>query len=174
MYIAETLDNEIVSIDEFESLDIKVAFTVLQTKLTGFLRKADFLTMRRACVTQAKAMQLHKDLMSRISMTVNVDALLDMLADSQYFSWIDIRLVETMVAASGSPQALQNFTNYKHVLFSKRVGDVLPNSIDFFSDHYAESIGKKSSDITMGDLLRRLSQRQLQDMFEAINDGILY
>jgi len=45
---------------------------------------------------------------------------------------VGLILVETMVAASGSQQALQNFSNYKHVLFLKSVTNVLPDSTNFF------------------------------------------
>lgn len=126
----EDLEKDVISKEDFEKFsDVGTAFTALQTKMTLLLRKADHSIIRRVCIAQAKApggVHLSEELKARLTMTQNVDSLLDTLTSSDYWSWIDVRLLETIVMASESSQAIDLLTNYKSAIFSKKLIDILP------------------------------------------------
>jgi len=51
-------------------------------------------------------------MVEKVKSANNLDTLLDTLTDSPYWSWIDMRLLEAMVAASGSNVAKDLLTSY--------------------------------------------------------------
>ena len=167
-----------ISKEEFEKFDsVRAAFTALETKMTKLLRKADHLIMRRACITQTKApggAHLPDELVAQMMMTQNIDMTLDVLAVSPYWSWIDIRLLETMVVASGSSVALLILNNYKSVTFAKKLVDVLPDlpNKEVKEQYYsrvASKLNVNPEEMTVGDLVK--FQHQLEDVIMDIHKG---
>ena len=160
---------------EFDT--ISSAFVCLTSSLTKFLNNVEFSSMRRACISQTKTpngAQFSPDIEQKIKLSSNLNDLLDALADSPYWSWIDLRLLEALVAASGSSKAKAIITSYKKAVFSKRLIDVLPNSPnkDVKKKYYTKIVSKldkEAEDLTVGDLLEFRSQ--LEVVIMDINNG---
>jgi len=157
------LNKEIISKEEFEKFDnVGAAFTALQRNMTKLLRKTDHLIIRRACIAQIKApggADLPEELITRLETTQNVDMILDVLTPSDYWSWIDVRLLETIVTASGSLQAMESLKNYKAVIFSKKLVDILPHfpGKELKRKQYTKVVSKLNKDpkeMTVTDLLK--------------------
>ena len=121
----------IVSEEEFQNFNsVGKAFIVLQTKMKALFKSADFGDLRRACIAQIHnpdGVELSSHLVEKIKETQNVDDLFDLLVCSPYWSWIDIRILEMMVAASDISLADKLLNNYKAAIFSKRIIELLPN-----------------------------------------------
>jgi len=131
LFFVADADKKIISKNEFKKhVDVRAAFTALETNMTSLLKNADnYLIMRRVCISQSKApggAHLPNDLVMQIKDAQNIDRMLDVLAWSNYWSWIDVRLLETIVIASESPLAIELLNNYKEIIFSKKLIDVLP------------------------------------------------
>lgn len=100
----------------------------------------------------------------RITTASNLNNLLDTLADSPYWSWIDLRLLEVIVVASGSRAAENLVTAYKNQVFSKKLIEVIstiPSKKVKDEEHYAKIVSKFSKalqEITISDLLKKRSQ----------------
>ena len=167
----------VVSKEEFESYNVRQAFIVLQTKMCAILEKANFRVIRRACISQMRTpcgVKFSQELVNGITKTNNTDELLDVLVCSPYWSWIDLRIMEAMVEASGSPLAYQLLKNYKDAIFSKRLIDVLPNlpSKELKDTYYkkiAAKLMKEPSEMTVADLLE--FQSQLEGVIMDIEQG---
>jgi len=168
----------IISKEEFRKFaDVRAAFTALETKMTNLLRKADHLIMRRACITQGKApggAQLPEELVTQMMMAQNIDSMLDVLARSSYWSWIDVRLLETIVLASASSLALELLNNYRSVIFSRRLVDILPHfpGKEMKKKQYTKLMSKVKKDpreMTVADLLA--FQKQLEVDILDISNG---
>ena len=142
------------------------------------LEHAKFLPVRRACIAQIRnprGAKLSENLTEQISKTQNIDDLFDLLIVSPYWSWIDIRILEVMVVASDNPQAVQLLNNYKDVVFSKKLIDLLPNapSKEVKEEYYAKVVTKVNKDpntMTVADLLE--FQYQLEVVIMDIQDGV--
>ena len=169
----------VVSKEEFERHDdVGKSFIVLQTKMRALLRKSDCVDLRSACIAQMHnpgGAELSEELVDKISKTENNDDLFDLFIRTPYWSWIDIRILEVMVTASESSQALQLLENYKAVVFSKRLIDLLPNvpSREVKEKYYAKiitKINKDHTEITVADLLK--FQSQLEVVIMHIKKGI--
>ena len=169
----------VISKEEFESYnDVGKAFVALQTRMSLLLEHAKFPPVRRACITQMSnpgGAKLSQNLIEKIANTQNIDDLFDLLIFSPYWSWIDIRILEVMVVASDNHQAVQLLNNYKNVVFSKKLIDLLPNapSKDVKEKYYAIVVTKVNKDpntMTVADLLE--FQYQLEVVIMDIQNGV--
>ena len=163
--VKETEENVLnMDIKEFDS--ITTAFVFLTSNVSKLLQTGDFYAIRRSCIEQTNTpngAQLSPDTMQKITSTNNLNVLLDTLALSPYWSWIDLRLLETTVIASGSVAAMNLLNNYKNVVFSKKLIDVISDvpTKEVKDDFYSKIItkfGKEFEEITIFDLLKHKSQ----------------
>ena len=135
------------------------------------LKSTTFPAVRRACIAQMHnpgGAKLSPKLVEQISATQNIDNLFDLLVCCPYWSWIDIRMLEAMVIASDSSQADELLGNYKAVVLSKKLIDLLPN---VFSKEVEEDytklvtkIKKDPNEMTVGDLLVLQSKLEVEIM----------
>ena len=118
--------------------------------------------MRRAILQQRNVpngVQLSSNLYKNINMAVNHDHLLNVLVNSEYWSWVDLRLLETLAMSSGILKAKVLVDKYKSAVFSKRLSDVLDNFClpwqkATYINRVAMMIEKDPNEIVVGDLVR--------------------
>ena len=168
---------QIPSSDFSEFENVGDAFVYLTSTVTEYFRKDKLKAMKRACITQTKnpsGAKLPPDIIQKIKTSKEVDDLLDVLAESPYWSWIDLQLLQTVVMASGSAPARILFSGYKKYLYSKKLIDILPNapSREVKHEYYTRVVAKLEKDvedITVADLLEFRSQ--LEVVIMDINNG---
>ena len=142
------------------------------------MRKADFYIIRRSCLEQINTpngAQLLPEDVASIKASKNIDELLDVLAVSAYWSWIDVRLLEAMVAASNNTKAINLIDRYKNVIFKKKLKDVLPDAPgkevkEAYYTKIVSKVNKDPNDITVEDLLK--FQSQLETVIMDIKNGV--
>jgi len=141
------------------------------------LENQNFFIIRRACIAQIKSpsgAQLPQEVVQKIQNAGNLDTLLDILTATEYWSWIDLRLLETLVVASGSTTALDIVNKYKTTVYSKKLLDVLPSAPskeirDAYFTKIVSKVGKDPDEITVGDLVEFRSK--LESVIMDINKG---
>ena len=142
------------------------------------MRKADFYIIRRSCLEQINTpngAQLLPEDVTSIKASKNIDELLDVLAVSAYWSWIDVRLLQAMVAASNNTKAMNLIERYKNAIFKKKLKDVLPDAPgkevkEAYYTKIVSKVNKDPNDITVEDLLK--FQSQLETVIMDIKKGI--
>ena len=175
MYTADA-DTHQVDFHQFSS--VSRAFICLTSKMTKLLRVADFSIVRRACIEQINTpdgAQLTQKDVDGINESHNIDVLLDILARSPYWSWIDVRLLETMAVSSDIKQADILLESYKKVIFTKKLKDLLPNSPskEIKEEYYQKVVSKLNKDpneVTVHDLLE--FRQQLEKVIMDIKNGL--
>lgn len=171
-----TNSGAVMSFAEFDS--VSEAFVFLTSQLKSLLVRTDFSNIKRSCIEQMKTpsgAQLPADLVSRVKSCENIDMLFEILADSAYWSRIDVRLLKAMAAASGLVEATQLLSSYTKIIFSKKLIDVIPNapSIEIKTRYYTKivtKLNKNSEEMTVADLLQ--FQSQMESVILDINKGI--
>ena len=162
-------------ISNFDS--IREAYIYLTSNVSKLLQKEDFYTIRRSCIEQINTpsgAQLSPDMVQKIKAASHLNALLDTLAESPYWSWIDLRLLEAMVTASGSSVAKDLLTKYRTAVFSKKLLEVLPSvpNMEIRDAYYSKIVSKVQKDlgdIIVSDLLQFKSQ--LETVIMDISSG---
>jgi len=170
----EDLSN--VDFDQFSS--VTKAFVYLTSKMTKLLRNADFFIVRRACIEQIhtpSGAQLSQDVVKDIKASKNIDMIFDTLAESPFWSWIDIRLLEVMAVSSDIKKAVILLESYKNAIFAKKLKDLLPNlpSKEVKEEYYSKIVSKLNKDpneVTVWDLLE--FQSQLEEVIMDIRKGV--
>ena len=164
-----------VSFADFDT--VGEAFVFLTSQLKSLLARTDFSDLQRSCIEQMKTpggAQLPPQLVTTVKSCQNITKLFEVLADSAYWSWIDIRLLKTMAAASGLSEAIQLISNYRKAIFSKKLIDVIPNapSKEIKEKYYTmivTKLNKSSKEMTVADLLE--FQSQMEAVILDINKG---
>ena len=165
-----------VDFDQFSS--VTKAFVYLTSKMTTLLRSADFFIVRRACIEQIhtpSGAQLSQDVVKDIKASKNIDMIFDTLAESPFWSWIDIRLLEVMAVSSDIKKAVILLESYKNAIFAKKLKDLLPNlpSKAIKEEFYSKIVSKLNKDpneVTVWDLLK--FQSQLEEVILGISNGV--
>ena len=158
---SQTLEdtNKSKAVVEFSrNLDIDPAFTKLTSKIENVLELQKFPKLRRACVQRISSLgsNLPRSLVPKIQQTTTLDEMLDVLAPSPYWNFFDTRLLETLVSASGSPEAEEWLASFKATFYAKKVIEVTPYvSIKPFDESIklVEKFDKDPKDLTISELL---------------------
>ena len=156
-----------ISFEEFDT--VSEAFVFLTSQLKLLLAKTDFSNLKRSCIEQINTpsgAQLPPELVTKIKSCDNITTLFDVLADSAYWSWIDVRLLKVMAAASGLVQAIKLLSNYRKTIFSKKLFDLLPNAPskevkEIYYIKIVTKLNKNPKEMTVGDLLEFQSQLEV-------------
>ena len=164
-----------VSFAEFDT--VSEAFVFLTSQLRMLLMNTHFPDLQRSCIEQMKTpggAQLPPKLVKTVKSCQNITKLFEVLADSAYWSWIDIRLLKAMAAASGLFEAIQLLSNYRKAIFSKKLIDVIPNapSKEIKEKYYTmvvAKLNKNSKEMTVADLLE--FQSEMEVVILDINKG---
>ena len=140
------------------SLNIESAFTRMTSKIESILELQKFPKLRRACVQRISSLgsNLPRSLVPKIQHTTTLDDMLDLLAPSPYWNFFDTRLLETLVSASGSPEAEEWLESFKTTFYAKKVTEVtLYVSIKPFNESIdiIEKFDKDPKDLTISELL---------------------
>ena len=100
---------------------------------------------------------LPRKLVPRVKRTSNLDELLDLLAQSEYWNWFDTRLLEALTYATESPEAIEWLEDFKETYCSKKINELLPCLLVKPINEYIrlqEKFNKHRSDLTVYDLLK--------------------
>ena len=119
--------------------------------------------MRRAILQQRRTprgVQFPDDLHQSIKAARELDTLLDILADSDYWSWVDLRLLDALIVSSGIQEAKLLIQKYKDAIFPKKLSEILdklplPQQKEHkaaYTTRVGTKIQKEPDDVTVGDL----------------------
>ena len=119
--------------------------------------------MRRAILQQRRTpggVQFPDDLHQSIKAAKELDTLLDVLADSDYWSWVDLRLLDALIVSSGIQEAKLLIQKYKDAIFPKKLSEILDKlplpqqkeHKEAYTTRVGTKIQKEPDDVTVGDL----------------------
>ena len=105
------------------------AFTKLSAYVTAVIQNANFPSLQRACIEKAKSPKmLHKsnEVVPVIKKAQSFQALCSMLADTSYWNFLDIRMMEAMAIASRIPAAQETIENFKKTFYNMTLKEAAP------------------------------------------------
>ena len=148
-----------VAVDFSKDESIANAFTKLSAAVTDIIQHTNFDRLQRACIERARTPEmLHKssEIIQNINKTNSFQRLCSMLANTTYWSFLDIRMMETMATASMIPAAQETIENFKKTFFSMTLKEaapyfpviqVKPNHTELY-----EELDRDPSKMTIGEL----------------------
>ena len=141
-------------------------FSHFTAAMFEILSKAKFSSLRRACLENSNRLggvTLPSDLKSNIATAQNLDDLFDVLCDSPYWNWMNVKMLAKMATASHLVAATELIQQYKEEVFSRKLMDVLQQIPDFtipntYYSKVKEKWNKNLHDITVNDLVNHWSE----------------
>ena len=155
--IAEQLLSCPVTFTRDESVDN--AFTKLSAAVTTQIHCTNFSSLQRACIEKAnspKMLYKSNEIVPVIKEAQSFQALCSMLADSSYWNFLDIRMMEAMAIASMIPAAQETIENFKKTFYNMTLKEaapyfpVMPAKSGYTAMH--EDIDRDPSEMTIGEL----------------------
>ena len=139
--------------------DIDHAFTRLSAAVTDMIQHIHFRHLQTACIEKARSPKmLHKSnqIIPVIKEAESFEMLRFMLADTTYWNFLDIRMMEAMATASMIPAAQEAIENFKKTFFSMTLKEAAPYFpvVPVKSGHTTmhEDLDKDPSQMTIGEL----------------------
>ena len=175
--IASKLQGEIAQPDFYKFKNVSLAFVSLTSSVARHLENQDFSILRRACIAQIDSpdgAKLPADVVDKIQNAENLKTLLDVLTATKYWNWIDLRLLEALVVASGSSAAQDIIDKYKAAVYSKKLIEILQNAPsketrDAYFTKIVSKVNKNPEEVTVADLIEFRSK--LETVIMEINKG---
>ena len=149
--------DEAVIVDFTTINDVEDMFIALVSALRKLLSEDKFQALRRGYIANKKFRKLPSSFIDKIRATKTLDDLFDVVVDSPYCNWMNIRLLEHMAVASLQTNVRQLIDQYKNAVFSKRLQDVFQQipEIEITEDYYSEvkqKWNKKFEEVTLKDV----------------------
>ena len=148
-----------VAVKFSEDKDIDYAFTKLSAVVTDIIQHTNFSRLHRACIERARTPKmLHKsnEIIPNIQGTDSFERLCSMLANTSYWNFLDIRMMEAMATASMIPAAQETIENFKKTFFSMTLKEAAPYFpvIKVKPNHTKlhEDLDRDPSEMTIGEL----------------------
>ena len=146
--------------------DVDECFSRFTAAMFEILSKAKFTSLRRACLENSNrlgGLALSKELKSSIAAAQSLDHLFDILCDSPYWNWMNIKMLTKMAQASLLDAATKLIQQYKDEVYSRKLIDVLPQlpNLNISDTDYTkakEKWNKDLNDVTVNDLVNHWSE----------------
>ena len=129
VWLPASLEHPIAPLNFSPSENIDLAFTRLSASVLTLLEDVNFSTLQRAAIERAnspKMIQKSNELVSIVNAANSFQNLCISLSNTQYWNFLDTRLMEAMVAASMIPAAQQSVENFKRTYFGMTLGEAAP------------------------------------------------
>ena len=139
--------------------DIDYAFTRLSAAVANMIKHTNLKDLQTTLIEKARSPKmLHKSsqIISVIKEAQSFEMLRFMLANTTYWNFLDIRMMEAMATASMIPAAQATIENYKKAFFSMTLKEAAPYFpvVPVKSGHTTmhEDLNKDPSQMTIGEL----------------------
>ena len=143
------------------------------------LSKVEFHFLRRACIENTGRLggiAIPEDLKKRIIASHSLSNLFDVLSDSPYWSWMNIKMLGKMAQASHLDAASKLIQQYRDEVFSRKIIEVLqqipnPKISDKYYTKVKEKWNKNLDDLTVNDVVNHWSE--VEQIFNVEGPTIL-
>ena len=108
--------------------DIESAFLRLSLAVTTGISENNFSNLQRAAIEKAKSQRFPKshEILPIINAAKSFQALCTMLANSSYWNFLDIRMIEAMASVSMVPAVQKSVENFKKTFFGMTIEEAAP------------------------------------------------
>ena len=108
--------------------DVESAFSRLSNAVTTSIKGNNFSSLQRATIEKAKSQRFLKshELLPLIAAQESFENLCTILAQTSYWNFLDTRMIEALVNASGIPALQESLENFKKTFFGMTLEKAAP------------------------------------------------
>ena len=156
--VSQPLPNP-VALQFSQNENIDDAFIKLSAAVTDIIQHTNFNRLQRACIEKARSPKMlnkSDQIIPVIKEADSFEKLCSMLADTSYWNFLDIRMMEAMATASMIPAAQETIDNFKKTFFSMTLKEAAPYFpvVKVKPNHteLREELDRDPSQMTIGEL----------------------
>ena len=125
----------------FTKNDIESSFVFMLDRLEKLWSDVEFSTLKSTCKRDGR---LSDDLKDKIESTKNLREIFDLLSNTPFCTWLDIRILKSMADIAGIPKAKQMIAVFEDCVYNKKCSDVAMHFKKQYINpvHFTEVIAK--------------------------------
>ena len=112
-----------MDIDRLQDEDVIDAFTYLLTKIETFFNEMDFLNLKNKVVLAT--VMLPQDIRLKIKNAENSNEIIEVLVDSVYCNWLNVRLLKRIAKNNDNRRAVNVIQIYEDHVYSRKASSVI-------------------------------------------------
>jgi len=109
---------------KFTEDDVEDSFQYMLYKLEELWSTVNFSVFKNACIRDDR---LSKELKNNLESTKTLGEILNILSNTPFCSWLEIRILNSMANIADVPEAIQVINTFKTCVYRKKCSDVIKN-----------------------------------------------
>ena len=152
--------NKALSLEEyrerFSEDDVETSFVYMLSRLEELWSDVEFTKLKNTCKRDRR---LSDELRCNLHSTTNLEEIFDLLSDSQFCSWLEIRVLKCMAKVANVPEATSMLSIFEECVHSRKCSEVGT----YFKERYINpdhltlvvaKLNKNAEDIIVRDLIK--------------------
>ena len=126
--------------------DVVSAFLYLLNKLEALWSESDFSQLKKVCMRDTR---LPNELRNNLKNATDLDETFDLLTDSPFCTWLELRILKRMAIVADIPEATQLIRTFEEFVHSRKCADVKQyiTKEHMNPDHFKEVIAKLNDNL---------------------------
>ena len=172
MYVAGHEDSKLTHYKErFQEDDVENAFLYLLEMLEALWSEVDIQKLTKVC---KRDIRLSNELKTDLKNATNLDETFDLLTNSPFCSWLEIRILKRMAKAANIPEAMELIEAFEECVHSRKCSEVELHFMKQYinPDHLTSVIAKFNKNpehLVVADLIKYC--RKLETILKLPDDS---
>ena len=115
--------------ERFSEDDVESSFVYMLSRLEELWENVKFSKLRSTCKRDRR---LPDELKSNLHSAVNLEEMFDFLSDSEFCTWLEIRILKCMAKVANIPEAISMLKIFEECVYSRKCSEVKK----YFRDKY--------------------------------------
>ena len=127
--------------DMFTKSDVESSFVFMLDKLEMLWSDVEFSRLKSICTRDGR---LSNELKDKLESTNNLTHIFDLLSNTPFCTWLDIRILKSMANIAGIPEAIKMMAVFEECVYSRKCSEVAKHFKKQYinPDHLTEVIAK--------------------------------
>ena len=107
--------------ERFSEDDVETSFVYMLSRLEELWSNVEFSKLKNACKRDGR---LSDELKNDLRSTTTLEEIFDLLSDSQFCTWLEIRILKCMAKVAGIPEATSMLNIFEECVHSRKCSEV--------------------------------------------------
>ena len=142
--------------ERFSEDDVETSFVYMISRLEELWSDVEFSKLKNTCKRDRR---LSEELRINLQFTTNLEQLFDLLSNSQFCSWLEIRILKCMAKVADIPEATSMLNIFEECVHGRKCSEVGMHFKEKYinPDHLTlvvTKLNKKAEDMIVSDLIK--------------------
>ena len=107
--------------EKFSKKDVETSFQILLNKLEDLWKEVNFSELKKICKRDSR---LPNELQSNVKSATNLEETFDLLTNSQFCTWLELRILKRMADIANVPEAMDVINIFEECVHKRKCSEV--------------------------------------------------